>query len=129
MSIEEMEKYGVIDYYLELKKYINLFLERNYPLTEEDMKAIVNDKETENIKTRNEVKKILTASLMISLEEQMNKNKIWLKELEKNPNLSPMTEDEEQKIIFNIKQQMLSTLWEYKQHKIKEMDINIHKTL
>lgn len=129
MTIEEMEKYGVIDYYLELKKYINLFLERNYPLTEEDMKAIVNDKETENIKTRNEVKKILTASLMISLEEQMNKNKLWLKELEKNPNLIAMTADEEQKLIFNIKQQMLSTLWEYKQHKIKEMDINIHKTL
>lgn len=39
--IEEMQQNGTADYYLELKKYINQFINKNYPLTQEDMQAIL----------------------------------------------------------------------------------------
>ena len=31
MNVKEMEENGTIDYYLELKKYISQFINRNYP--------------------------------------------------------------------------------------------------
>ena len=31
MNIREMEENGTIDYYLDLKKYINEFVNKNYP--------------------------------------------------------------------------------------------------
>lgn len=41
-SIEEMEKLGIADYYLDLSKFLHNFINRNYPLTEEDIKAYIN---------------------------------------------------------------------------------------
>ena len=46
MDIKEMEENGTIDYYLDLKKYINEFVNKNYPLSQEDLRSILENTPT-----------------------------------------------------------------------------------
>ena len=69
MNVKEMEENGTIDYYLELKKYISQFINKNYPLSQEDLRTIINDNPSDNVKKRNQVAAILNDSM----EECLNK--------------------------------------------------------
>ena len=48
MDIKEMEESGVYDYYDKLNKWMNHFVNRNYPLSKEDLIALTNGETTEN---------------------------------------------------------------------------------
>ena len=52
MDINEMEETGVYDYYDALNRWINYFVNRNYPLKEDDFRAIAQGNTTENITNR-----------------------------------------------------------------------------
>ena len=80
-SIEEMEKLGIADYYLDLSKFLHNFINRNYPLTEEDIKALANNGKTLNITTRKELMTIMNDKLSSILEEQALINQKFLNDL------------------------------------------------
>ena len=46
MDIKEMEESGVYDYYDKLNKWMNHFVNRNYPLSKEDLIALTNGETT-----------------------------------------------------------------------------------
>ena len=50
MDLKDMEASGVMDYYLDLSKFINIFINTNYPLTKEDVVALIEDRQTLNLK-------------------------------------------------------------------------------
>lgn len=113
-SIEEMEKLGIADYYLDLSKFLHNFINRNYPLTEEDIKALANNGETLNITTRKELMTIMNDKLSSILEEQALINQKFLNDLESGKPVTPINLEQYKKEIFNYQQQLLETLYEYK---------------
>ena len=52
MSIEEMQQYGVSDYYYSLLDYIKYFVNKNYPLSQKDIYEITNDIPNKKAETR-----------------------------------------------------------------------------
>ncbi len=113
-SIEEMEKLGIADYYLDLSKFLHNFINRNYPLTEEDIKALANNGKTLNITTRKELMTIMNDKLSSILEEQALINQKFLNDLESGKPVTPINIEQYKKEIFNYQQQLLETLYEYK---------------
>ncbi len=113
-SIEEMEKLGIADYYLDLSKFLHNFINRNYPLTEEDIKALANNGKTLNITTRKELMTIMNDKLSSILEEQALINQKFLNDLESGKPVTPINLEQYKKEIFNYQQQLLETLYEYK---------------
>lgn len=113
-SIEEMEKLGIADYYLDLSKFLHNFINRNYPLTEEDIKALANNEKTLNITTRKELMTIMNDKLSSILEEQALINQKFLNDLESGKPVTPINIEQYKKEIFNYQQQLLETLYEYK---------------
>lgn len=59
INIEELESLGVANTYFSLLTFINGFVNKNFPLTRDDMIAITNDKITNNLIDRNFTKKIM----------------------------------------------------------------------
>lgn len=113
-SIEEMKKLGIADYYLDLSKFLHNFINRNYPLTEEDIKALANNGKTLNITTRKELMTIMNDKLSSILEEQALINQKFLNDLESGKPVTPINIEQYKKEIFNYQQQLLETLYEYK---------------
>lgn len=114
MDIEKMEQNGTVDYYLELKKYIQEFVDRNYPLSQDDMRSIVNDRPNENVQKRQRVSEILNEAMMEALKGVSEKNENLVNRANVGDLASYQLTDF-QKEIFALKQQMLEVLWS-KQH-------------
>lgn len=114
MDIEKMEQNGTSDYYLELKKYIQEFVDRNYPLSQDDMRSIVNDRPNENVQKRQRVSEILNEAMMEALKGVSEKNENLVNRANVEDLASYQLTDF-QKEIFALKQQMLEVLWS-KQH-------------
>lgn len=114
MDIEKMEQNGTADYYLELKKYIQEFVDRNYPLSQDDMRSIVNDRSNENVQKRQRVSEILNEAMMEALKGVSEKNENLVNRANVGDFASYQLTDF-QKEIFELKQQMLEVLWS-KQH-------------
>ena len=117
MNIVEMEMIGVADYYLELSKFIHDFVNKNYPLNEDDMKAIINDVDTLNIKERNEVLKIMLDSMNTILLRKSKENLEFLKLCYQGIYVKPVNVEMQKEEIFNFSQEILENLWMYKQSK------------
>ena len=117
MNIVEMEMFGVADYYLELSKFIHDFVNKNYPLNEDDMKAIINDVDTLNIKERNEVLKIMLDSMNTILLRKSKENLEFLKSCYQGIYVKPVNVEMLKEEIFNYSQEILENLWMYKQSK------------
>lgn len=104
--ILEMEENGTIDYYLEFKKYIGEFLNNNYPLSQEDLRSILQNNPTENVINRQETSRILNEAMTQVLEEIAEENIQML-----NGDFSHINESFQYR--FSEKQQkMLQILWE-----------------
>ena len=111
MNVKEMEENGTIDYYLELKKYISQFINRNYPLSQDDLRSIVNNNLSDNVKKRNQV----AASLNDSMEECLNKLAQRNAQMINNANsgkVTPFSVQDFEQEIFGIKQEMMEKLWD-----------------
>ena len=74
MDIKEMKENGTIDYYLDLKKYIEEFVNRNYPLSKEDFHSISKDVPTENVIQRQETLRILNEAMKEVLTKVADRN-------------------------------------------------------
>ena len=82
MDTNEMEETGVYDYYDALNRWINYFVNRNYPLKEDDFRAIAQGNTTENITNREKVVSILKNELENQLSKQQEINANMLKDME-----------------------------------------------
>ena len=110
MDINEMEETGVYDYYDALNRWINYFVNRNYPLTEDDFRAIAQGNTTENITNREKVVSILKNELENQLSKQQEINANMLKDME-NGTYTPYDIDCLNRDIEKMQQEMLEKLW------------------
>ena len=111
MDVEKLEQQGTIDYWLELTTYIREFVDRNYPLTQKDLKSIVDDNPTDIVLRRNEVCNILKSAMQVALEKEAL---ITTKIMEKaqNGEYTSYSLSVAQQVIFEMKQFMLQQLWD-----------------
>ena len=110
MDTKEMEETGVYDYYEALNKWINHFVNRNYPLSKEDFKALSEGTTTENIVNREKVFDILKNELENQLSKQQEINANMLENME-NGTYIPYTIDNLNNDIEKMRQEMLEKLW------------------
>lgn len=110
MDINEMEETGVYDYYDALNRWINYFVNRNYPLKEDDFRAIAQGNTTENITNREKVVSILKNELENQLSKQQEINANMLKDME-NGTYTPYDTDCLNRDIEKMQQEMLEKLW------------------
>ena len=114
LSIEQMEKLGILDYYLELKVFINNYVNENYPLTKYDFEALSEEYITYNIERRNKAILILTNELEHLLMKKIKDNIEFIDSLTFNGNIKPMTIDEYNEEINSFKQMLIGALINYK---------------
>lgn len=115
MDIKEMKENGTIDYYLDLKKYIEEFVNRNYPLSKEDFHSISKDVPTENVIQRQETLRILNEAMKEVLTKVADRNGKIINRANEGIYTEFSTNDFKQEI-YQMKQEMLEKLWEA-QHK------------
>ena len=113
LSIEEMEQLGVIDYYLTLTHYISNFVNINYPVTMEDMAAIISDKDNDNTIKRKEVFSILKKSMFRILRSEADDNRKRIEAWSNGIYIPAVTVEEQNKKISLFVQRMLEDLWNY----------------
>jgi len=132
MDMAKMEEVGVLDYYLDLDKYIHNFVNKNYPLTEEDMRACMPNTKTvenngqfevvdteplqltENLKIRNEITNLMKQQLQEILKEKAEENLKFLKDLESGKPVKAENIEKYKQNIFNYQQRLLEVVWQYK---------------
>jgi len=115
MNLEQMEKLGIADYYLDISKFIHNFVNKNYPLTQKDMTAITLGETTENIQYRNEITSLLSNELSIFLIKKIEENSQFIKKIQNGINVKAQTIDEYKKEVFEFEQNLLQILWNYNQ--------------
>lgn len=110
MNIEKMEESGTIDYYLELKKYISQFINKNYPLSQEDLRSILAENPTANVLKRQETQRVLNEAMEEALANIETRNAQMLEGANEGTYTEFSTEDFRQEV-FQIEQEMLEKLW------------------
>lgn len=108
-----MEQLGVIDYYLTLTQYISNFVNKNYPVTMEDMAAIISDKDNDNTIKRKEVFSILKKSMFRILRSEADDNRKRIEAWSNGIYIPAVTVEEQNKKISLFVQIMLEDLWNY----------------
>ena len=121
MDYKKMEENGTIDYYIELKKYIQYFLDRNYPLTKDDMKSLIEDSPSENAIKREQVQRVLTDSLNEILEEVALKNEKIIADAYQGKNTKYTIQDYRNDI-EKYKQVMMEKLWNFNHQNDEQKD-------
>jgi len=111
MEISEMEENGSIDNYLELKNFIRQFIDNNYPLSQEDLRSIIEDRPTENVLKRRQTYDILKEALEIVLQKVVKRNTDIIEGAKKGEYTSFTTKELEQELLQQ-KREMLAILWE-----------------
>ena len=119
MNIREMEENGTIDYYLDLKKYIKDFINRNYPLSQEDLRSILENVPTDNVIQRQETYRILNEAMEEVLNNVADKNMQIINGASQG-NYTEYSVQDYKKEIFEFQQKMLEKLWE-EQHREEQM--------
>lgn len=114
-----MEENGTIDYYLDLKKYINEFVNKNYPLSQDDFRSILQDNPTDNVLKRQETHDILNGAMQEVLKNVAGRNAEIINRANEGNYTEFSTQDFEQEL-FQMKQEMLEKLW-IAQHKEEQM--------
>lgn len=112
-----MEELGIADYYLDLTRFINGFVDRNYPMTPEDMRAMVNDNTTSNLTERKEVMDVMKKDLNEILKHQAMLNVQFLNDLKEGKPVKAITIEDYNNQIFNYIQHILGALNTYKEQK------------
>lgn len=111
MDIKEMEENGTIDYYLDLKKYINEFVNKKYPLSQEDLRSILENTPTENVVQRQETHRILNEAMEEVLTNVADRNAQIINGANEG-NYTEFSINDFKQEIFQMKQEMLEKLWE-----------------
>lgn len=110
---EVLESMGLLDYYFDLSKFIHNFINKNYPLNEEDIRCLSANETTPNIEMRNEMFKVMNEELLKILEYQKRLNQKFMIDLENQKEVKPINIGKYNKEIFNYKEQLLKARYEY----------------
>lgn len=113
INYEVLESMGLLDYYFDLSKFIHNFINKNYPLNEEDIRCLSANETTLNIEMRNEMFKVMNEELLRILEYQKRLNQKFMIDLENQKEVKPINIEEYNKEIFNYKEQLLKARYEY----------------
>lgn len=113
MDLEKLKQLGAEDYYLDLKKYIMSFIDRNYPLTKEDMKHLASGKDTFNSSKRREFFDVMNKELVNIINQIMKEREYFLNN---NASLNTDSTLDYNKKLFNYKQQILEKLYYYRKN-------------
>lgn len=106
-DIQQMEENGVFDYYNELSSWIGWFIDQNYPLTEQDFLAIMNDQETENIKLRSFVSDVMNNKKFEILDREAAKNKERLTHFQETFDYNSFQTETMQQKLISFKDEIL----------------------
>ena len=113
INYEVLESMGLLNYYFDLSKFIHNFINKNYPLNEEDIRCLSANKTTPNIEMRNEMFKVMNEELLRILEYQKRLNQKFMIDLENQKEVKPVNIEEYNKEMFNYKEQLLKARYEY----------------
>lgn len=113
INYEVLESMGLLNYYFDLSKFIHNFINKNYPLNEEDIRCLSANKTTPNIEMRNEMFKVMNEELLRILEYQKRLNQKFMIDLENQKEVKPINIEEYNKEMFNYKEQLLKARNEY----------------
>ena len=113
INYEVLESMGLLDYYFDLSKFIHNFINKNYPLNEEDIRCLSANETTPNIKMRNEMFRVMNEELLKILEYQKRLNQKFMIDLENQKEVKPINIEEYNKEIFNYKEQLLKARYDY----------------
>ena len=127
-KLNEMKTNGTLDYYLDLTSYINQFITRNYPLSQEDFKSILEDKPTEHVQQRQQANEVLHRAMKEALDKIAAKNADTIDPSVENIQdviklLNSDTSDSMQSYkeeLNNIIQYMLKKLWESQHQQVEQ---------
>ena len=114
MDIDRLEKYGAFDYYQDLLKFIVQFINRNYPISKEDMENIVNDRES-TVMFRKEIMAVMKHELFCILEEVIEANRPFVDNPDKALTIPTLTVKDYQDRIFQYEQRILEKVYLWKQ--------------
>lgn len=109
MNIEEMKETGVYDYFDALNKWINYFVNRNYPLSKDDIRALIEGNTTDNIINRNRVLDILKNELNDQLIKKQEMNAQMIEKMEEGI-YTPYSIENLNNDIEEMQQEMLEKL-------------------
>jgi hypothetical protein len=110
-NLEEIEQYGAMDYYLELKSYINRFVNSKYSLNKEVFSDIVNNKFNEIIEARQIAINVMLDELKIIIDEVINDNKIFLAKLYSGDKVIAETRDDYKKRVLVYEKRLLESIY------------------
>lgn len=113
INYEVLESMGLLDYYFDLSKFIHNFINKNYPLNEEDIRCLSANETTSNIEVRNKMFKVMNEELLRILEYQKRLNQKFMSDLENQREVKPINIGEYNKEIFNYKEQLLKARYDY----------------
>lgn len=113
MDLEKLKQLGAEDYYLDLKKYIMNFIDRNYPLTKEDMQQLLKGEDTFNSSKRREFFDVMSKELVNIINQIIKENEQFLNN---SNSLKPDSVEEYNRKLFNYKQQILEKLYYYRKN-------------
>ncbi len=113
INYEDLESMGLLDYYFDLSKFIHNFINKNYPLNEEDIRCLSANETTSNIEVRNKMFKVMNEELLRILEYQKRLNQKFMSDLENQREVKPINIGEYNKEIFNYKEQLLKARYDY----------------
>lgn len=113
INYEDLESMGLLDYYFDLSKFIHNFINKNYPLNEEDIRCLSANEITSNIEVRNKMFKVMNEELLRILEYQKRLNQKFMSDLENQREVKPINIGEYNKEIFNYKEQLLKARYDY----------------
>lgn len=110
IAIEKMNELGATDYYLDLKKYIDSYVNANYPLTKEDLRAVMYGNTTDNMSRANEAKRIMEEEAADIIVSVMQENERFLNELNNGGTVKPKTREDYEKEMSVYQQRLLQAL-------------------
>lgn len=120
-NIAQMESCGVLGFWNELTLYIRTFIDRNHPLTQTDLDAIINDRTTPNIKTRQITATAMTEKLKEIIKREAEINLADLEEFKKHPSIEAIYSLPPQEVrIESFKQELLEARWNAIMAKVHE---------
>lgn len=114
IDIKKIEQLGAADYYLDLKKFINDFIRRNYPLDKDDIRALTTDATTPNIEAMQKAKEVMEDEAASIIASVMRENEQFIKGLNEGKAVRAKTQEDYNNEIYNYKQQILERLYNYK---------------
>lgn len=109
-----MEEWGVFDYYSLLTSYIGRFLERNHPITNQDIMAILKGEQTNNIVLRQKLLSAMQDKLDSIIQAEARANMEMVNSLKNNPETVALNKDfvaERNEKINRYKDDILEVRW------------------